>query len=107
MAALHLEFVSPESVLFSGDVDQVDLPGSEGDLGILAGKGSLFVTRPTLNNYTATRDDLLTAANDLFSVVKSGAVKIMVNQTYALRDAAQAHRDLEGRQTTGKLILLI
>ena len=77
------------------------------DLGILAGKGSLFVTRPTLNNYTATREDLLTAANDLFSVVKSGAVKIMVNQTYALRDAAQAHRDLESRKTTGQTVFTV
>lgn len=77
------------------------------DLGILAGKGSLYVTRPTLNNYTATREDLLTAANDLFSVVKSGAVKIMVNQTYALRDAAQAHRDLESRKTTGQTVFTV
>src|SRR5271163_3739691 len=77
------------------------------DLGILAGKGSLFVTRPTLGNYTATREDLLTAANDLFSVVKSGAVKIMVNQTYKLRDAAQAHRDLESRKTTGQTVFTV
>ncbi len=77
------------------------------DLGILAGKGSLFVTRPTLNTYTATREDLLTAANDLFSVVKSGAVKIAVNQTYPLREAAQAHRDLESRKTTGQTVLTV
>ncbi|HUC64120.1 MAG TPA: quinone oxidoreductase [Stellaceae bacterium] len=77
------------------------------DLGILAGKGSLFVTRPTLGNYTATREDLLTAANDLFSVVKSGAVKIMVNQTYPLREAAQAHRDLEARKTTGQTVFTV
>src|SRR5579872_6408867 len=77
------------------------------DLGILAGKGSLYVTRPTLGNYTATRADLLTAANDLFGVVKSGAVKIMVNQTYALRDAAQAHRDLESRKTTGQTVFTV
>jgi NADPH:quinone reductase len=77
------------------------------DLGILAGKGSLFLTRPTLGNYTATREDLLTAANDLFSVVKSGAVKILVNQTYPLRDAAQAHRDLEARKTTGQTVFLV
>jgi NADPH:quinone reductase len=77
------------------------------DLGILAGKGSLFVTRPTLNTYTASREDLLTAANDLFSVVKSGAVKISVNQTYPLRDAAQAHRDLESRKTTGQTVLTV
>jgi NADPH2:quinone reductase len=77
------------------------------DLGILAGKGSLFVTRPTLGNYTATRADLLTAAGDLFSVVKSGAVKITVNQTYPLREAAQAHRDLEARKTTGQTVFTV
>jgi NADPH2:quinone reductase len=77
------------------------------DLGILAGKGSLYVTRPTLGNYTATREDLLAAANDLFSVVKSGTVKIMVNQTYPLRDAAQAHRDLESRKTTGQTVFTV
>jgi len=77
------------------------------DLGILAGKGSLYVTRPTLGNYTATRADLLTAAGDLFSVVKSGAVKIMVNQTYPLREAARAHRDLESRKTTGQTVLTV
>ncbi|HEX3882785.1 MAG TPA: quinone oxidoreductase [Stellaceae bacterium] len=77
------------------------------DLGILAGKGSLFVTRPTLNTYTASREDLLTAANDLFGVVKSGAVKLAINQTYALRDAAQAHRDLESRKTTGSTVLMV
>ena len=54
------------------------------DIGILAAKGSLFLTRPTLNTYTATREDLLTAAGDLFEVVESGAVKIAVNQTYPL-----------------------
>ncbi len=77
------------------------------DLGILAGKGSLFVTRPTLNTYTASREDLLTAANDLFGVVKSGAVKLAINQTYALRDAAQAHRDLESRKTTGSTVFTV
>ena len=76
------------------------------NIGILAQKGSLFLTRPTLGNYTATRKDLETAARDLFAVVKKGAVKISINQTYALRDAAQAHRDLEGRKTTGSTVLL-
>jgi NADPH2:quinone reductase len=74
--------------------------------GILAQKGSLFLTRPTLVNYTATREDLLTAARELFAVVKKGAVKIKVNQTYPLREAAQAHRDLESRKTTGQTVLL-
>jgi NADPH2:quinone reductase len=76
------------------------------NIGILAQKGSLFLTRPTLVNYTATREDLETAARDLFSVVKKGAVKISINQTYPLREAAQAHRDLEGRKTTGSTVLL-
>jgi len=77
------------------------------DLGILAGKGSLFVTRPTLNTYTASREDLLTAANELFDVVRSGAVKLAINQTYPLRDAAQAHRDLESRKTTGSTVFTV
>ena len=72
----------------------------------LTQKGSLFVTRPTLNTHTAKREDLLAVAGDLFSVVKSGAVKIPVNHTYKLKDAAQAHIDLEGRKTTGSLILV-
>ncbi len=76
------------------------------NIGILAQKGSLFLTRPTLVNYTATREDLETAARDLFAVVKKGAVKISINQTYPLREAAQAHRDLEGRKTTGSTVLL-
>ena len=74
--------------------------------GILAQKGSLFLTRPTLFTYTSKREDLAAAARDLFAVVKSKAVKISINQTYSLRDAAQAHRDLEARKTTGSTILL-
>ena len=57
-------------------------------------------------NYTATREDLLTAARELFAVVKSGAVKITINQIYPLREAAQAHADLESRKTTGCTVLL-
>ncbi len=74
--------------------------------GVLAQKGSLFLTRPTLFTYTAKREDLVKAAQDLFAVVKSKAVKISINQTYPLRDAAQAHIDLEGRKTTGSTVLL-
>jgi NADPH2:quinone reductase len=74
--------------------------------GVLAAKGSLFLTRPTLATYTATRADLVKAAAELFAVVKSGKVKITVNQTYPLRDAAQAHQDLESRKTTGQTVLL-
>jgi NADPH:quinone reductase len=60
-----------------------------------------------LNTYTAIREDLLTAARELFSVVESRAVKITVNQTYPLREAARAHRDLEGRKTTGQTVLTV
>ena len=74
--------------------------------GLLSAKGSLFFTRPTLMTYTAKREDLLAAAEELFSVVVSGAVKIEVNQTYPLAEAAQAHRDLEARKTTGSTVLL-
>jgi NADPH2:quinone reductase len=74
--------------------------------GVLAQKGSLFLTRPTLFNYTAKREDLVKAARDLFAVVKSKAVKISINQTYPLREAAQAHSDLEARKTTGSTVLL-
>jgi NADPH2:quinone reductase len=76
------------------------------NIGILAQKGSLFLTRPTLVNYTSSREDLLVAARELFAVVKKGAVKIAINQRYALREAAQAHRDLESRKTTGSTVLL-
>lgn len=76
------------------------------NLGILSAKGSLFVTRPTLAGYTATRADVEACANDLIDVVGKGAVKIEINQRFALRDAAEAHRALEGRQTTGSTILL-
>jgi len=76
------------------------------DLSILAAKGSLFATRPTLFAYVASREDLVATASELFDVVGKGVVKININQTYALKDAAQAHRDLEGRKTTGATILV-
>lgn len=76
------------------------------DLGKLAAKGSLYITRPTLFVYTADRADLERTAGELFDVVGRGTVRIEVNQTYPLSDAAQAHRDLEGRKTTGSTILL-
>ncbi len=74
--------------------------------GVLAQKGSLFLTRPTLVTYTATREALVSAARELFAVVKSGKVKIAINQTYPLREAAQAQRDLEARKTTGSTVLI-
>lgn len=76
------------------------------DLQVLAQKGSLFVTRPTLFTYAAKRADLVAMANDLFDVVMSGKVKIEVNQRYPLSEAVRAHTDLEARRTTGSTILL-
>ncbi|GAA5627391.1 MULTISPECIES: quinone oxidoreductase family protein [Brucella] len=76
------------------------------DLNLLAQKGSLFATRPTLFNYVAKRAELEKTANELFDVVASGAVKIEINQTYALKDVRKAHEDLEARKTTGASILL-
>jgi len=74
--------------------------------GILAQKGSLFLTRPTLMTYTASRADLEMTSKSLFDIVRSGKVKIEITARYKLADAAQAHRDLEGRKTTGSVILL-
>lgn len=76
------------------------------DIGILSAKGSLFLTRPSLMAYTAEREDLLAHAHDLFAVVRSGAVKITIGQRYPLAEAAQAHRDLESRGTTGSTVLI-
>lgn len=76
------------------------------DIGLLSKKGSLFATRPTLFTYTAQREDLVASANDLFELVNRGIVKISVNQTYALHDAVQAHKDLEGRKTMGSTVLI-
>ncbi len=76
------------------------------DLGLLAARGSLYVTRPTLMTYTASDADLKETADDLVAMVESGKVKIPVNQRYALADVVQAHRDLESRKTTGTTILI-
>jgi len=76
------------------------------DIGILSAKGSLYVTRPSLVTYTAKRADLERVAADLFDVVGRGAVKIAVNQTFPLKDAAAAHIALESRKTTGSTVLL-
>jgi len=99
-----LDCLSPRGVMAtfgnaSGVVDPVPV-------GILAAKGSLYLTRPTLFTHVSTRKDLLTTANDLFKVVKSGKVKIRIDQEYALKDAARAHADLESRKTTGSTILI-
>jgi len=76
------------------------------DIGLLAAKGSLFLTRPTLMTYTQKREDLLAHAEDLFAVVQSGAVQIHIGQVYRLEEAARAHRDLEHRKTEGSTILV-
>ena len=75
-------------------------------VGLLTQKGSLYMTRPTMNDHVTSREGLVKCARDLFSVVRSGAVKIEINQTYALKDAARAHRDLEARRTTGSTVLI-
>ena len=83
----------------SGPVDPVNIAS-------LGPKGSLYLTRQTLATHTATRESLNECANALFDVVQNGHVKINVNQTYALKDTAEAHRDLEARKTTGSTVLL-
>lgn len=83
----------------SGKVDPVDL-------GLLTQKGSLYLTRPTLATYTATRPDLEATARDVFEVIRSGTVKVEIRHTYPLAEAAQVHRDLEGRKTVGSIVML-
>lgn len=76
------------------------------DLIKLSQKGSLYITRPTLGHYTATREELEWRAGDVLGWVKNGELKLRIHKRYPLREAAQAHRDLEGRKTTGKLLLI-
>lgn len=83
----------------SGDVPPLDLMK-------LASLGSLYVTRPILRDYTLTRAELLDRATEVFQAVASGTLKLRIERTYSLGEAAQAHRDLESRETTGKLLLL-
>jgi len=85
---------------------QASGPVPEFKITLLSQKGSLCATRPSLHHYTASRKDLVAAANDLFDVVGSGKVKVSVNQTYPLAKAARAHQDLEARLTTGSTVLL-
>jgi len=84
----------------SGPVPPVDLKA-------LSAKGSLFITRPTVMTYTAKREDLLAGAQALFDVVQKGVLKVEVNQTWPLQQAAEAHKALEGRQTTGSTVLTV
>ena len=99
-----LDCLRPLGVMVS--FGQSSGPVAPFDLSLLGAKGSLFLTRPSLMHYTAAREELLAHARDLFAVVSSGAVRINIMQEYALKDVARAHRDLEGRKTTGSTILL-
>ena len=99
-----LDCLSPRGLLVSFGNASGPVTGVE--LGILASKGSLYVTRPTLGTYIASDADLAETTNDLIEIVQSGKVKIPVNQTYALPDVIQAHRDLAQRKTTGTTVLL-
>ncbi len=73
---------------------------------VLSQRGSLYLTRPTMMDYTATREELVEGAGELFDVIRSGAVRVVIGARYALADAAEAHRALEGRETTGSTLLL-
>lgn len=99
-----LECLAPMGMLVSFGQSSGKIPPV--DLGILSQKGSLYVTRPTLMTYTAERADLVASANELFDVVQRGAVRIEINQRFPLHDAAEAHRALEGRRTTGSTLLM-
>jgi len=76
------------------------------DLAQLGAKGSLFITRPSLAHYTLTREELLQRAGDVLGWIRAGTLKLRIDQTFPLKDAAEAHRRLEGRQSTGKLLLI-
>jgi NADPH:quinone reductase len=99
-----LDCLSPRGMLVS--FGNASGPVKALDLGLVAAKGSLYVTRPILMHYVAADADLKETADDLVAIVASGKVKIPVNQRYALADAAQAHRDLESRKTTGTTVLI-
>ena len=76
------------------------------DIGILSQKGSLYLTRPTLTAYTATRAELEATAREVFDVIRQGKVKVEIRHTYPLADAAQVHRDLEARRTVGSIVMM-
>lgn len=101
---MSLDCLSPRGLLAS--FGNASGPVTDVNLGILAAKGSLYVTRPTMFHYTATEADFQAVAKDLFDVVAGGHVKIDIGQSYKLADAAQAHMDLEARKTTGATVLI-
>ena len=99
-----LDCLSPRGLLVSFGNASGPVVGVE--LGILASKGSLYVTRPTLGTFISNAADMAETANDLIDMVQSGKVKILINQTYDLPDVVQAHRDLVARKTTGTTVLI-
>jgi len=99
-----LDCLSPRGLIVS--FGNASGPVAPVNLGILSTKGSLYVTRPTLATHIASRADLVERSNSLFDIVKSGKVKIETTKKYKLADAQQAHRDLEGRKTTGSVVLV-
>ncbi|MBI3607502.1 MAG: quinone oxidoreductase [Nitrospirae bacterium] len=99
-----LDCLKPRGMLVSFGQSSGSVPPL--DISILSAKGSLYLTRPTLMTYTASRGDLLASAAALFGVVRSGSVKVEIRQTYPLREAARAHADLEARKTTGSTVLI-
>jgi NADPH2:quinone reductase len=101
---MSLDCLAPRGLLAS--FGNASGPVTDVNLGILAAKGSLYVTRPTMFHYALTDADFQAVAKDLFDVVASGGVKIEIGQSYKLADAAQAHRDLEARKTTGATVLI-
>lgn len=103
--ARSLDCLQPRGLMVSFGQSSGPVPAL--DIGLLNTKGSLYLTRPSLGAYTATREELLASAQALFQLVTSGAVRIEVNQTFRLQDVAQAHRAIESRQTTGSTVLLV
>jgi NADPH2:quinone reductase len=101
---MSLDCLSPRGLLAS--FGNASGPVTDVNLGILAAKGSLYVTRPTMFHYTATEADFQAVAKDLFDVVAGGHIKVDIGQRYKLADAAQAHIDLESRKTTGATVLI-
>jgi NADPH:quinone reductase len=99
-----LDCLQPRGLLVS--FGNASGPVKDFNLGLLAAKGSLYITRPTLGSYTATDKDFAETAKDLVDIVASGQVKLSINQRYALKDASTAHRDLEARKTVGASVLL-
>ncbi len=100
-----LDCLAPRGVMVS--LGNASGPAAPFAPGILAAKGSLYLTRPSLVHYTLTQQEVQASAEALFAMVGSGKVRIEVNQTYTLADAARAHEDLEGRRTTGSTVLLV